>query len=514
MNGVEWVGQVPAYTNTNVIRLWFLMQVPSGGTTNGEGLVHVVTSGSAARWSIIYGTGGTLELKAFDVDGVELDTSGAVAFDVDGKLLRVALELTEDGADTDYRLATLEVGESTGALTTGTVTGESVNRATAVVVNPGGELTDTAIGHISVHDDDGSIFDLFEELNAYSGETAGDRLIRLCAEEGLTFRAVGDSPAVGPFSSSAAMGYQLPATLIDLLRECEAADGGILFEPRDLLGLAYRARESLYHQEAALALDYDAGELGALEPTDDDRQVRNDVTVTRAGGSSARAVLESGALSILAPPDGVGRYDTEVELSLADDSTLTDRAGWLLHLGTVDEARYPRVTLNLATLAGRLADPALNLAAQDLDVGDRLTIADLPAWLPPDDVSLLAVGSTEVLAPYTHRLELTCEPETPWGQAATYDADDARYSSAGSTLDEALDTTETGVDVATASGPLWSDADAPFDVMVGGERMTVSAITGSSSPQTFTVTRSANGVVKTHAAGAPVELAHPSVYVP
>jgi hypothetical protein len=39
--------------------------------------------------------------------------------------------------------------------------------------------------------------------------------------------------------------------------------------------------------------------------------------------------------------------------------------------------------------------------------------------------------------------------------------------------------------------------------------MTVTDISGSSSPQTFTVTRSVNGVVKSHAIGDPVRLFTP-----
>jgi hypothetical protein len=51
----------------------------------------------------------------------------------------------------------------------------------------------------------------------------------------------------------------------------------------------------------------------------------------------------------------------------------------------------------------------------------------------------------------------------------------------------------------------------PFDILIGGERMTVTAITGTTLSQTMTVTRSINGVVKTHLTGAPVALFRPSV---
>ena len=47
---------------------------------------------------------------------------------------------------------------------------------------------------------------------------------------------------------------------------------------------------------------------------------------------------------------------------------------------------------------------------------------------------------------------------------------------------------------------------ADFVKNVGGERVTVTNITGASSPQTFTVTRSVNGVVKAHTSGTDVRL--------
>jgi hypothetical protein len=53
--------------------------------------------------------------------------------------------------------------------------------------------------------------------------------------------------------------------------------------------------------------------------------------------------------------------------------------------------------------------------------------------------------------------------------------------------------------------------DFPFDIEIAGEVMQVTDITGSTSPQTFTVIRSQNGVVKSQAEGAPVALASPPI---
>jgi hypothetical protein len=53
-------------------------------------------------------------------------------------------------------------------------------------------------------------------------------------------------------------------------------------------------------------------------------------------------------------------------------------------------------------------------------------------------------------------------------------------------------------------------AEFPFDVLVGGERMRVTGITGTTSPQAFNVLRSRNAIVKAQTAGTRVSLADPT----
>lgn len=76
-----------------------------------------------------------------------------------------------------------------------------------------------------------------------------------------------------------------------------------------------------------------------------------------------------------------------------------------------------------------------------------------------------------------------------------------------------MNTTIPFVSVATSTGPLWTTnpAQMPLDININGERITVTAITGTSSPQLFTVTRSVNGTVLPHAVGERVSLWSPSV---
>jgi hypothetical protein len=73
-------------------------------------------------------------------------------------------------------------------------------------------------------------------------------------------------------------------------------------------------------------------------------------------------------LSVQAPPAGVGRYDEQVTINPRYDALLPDQAAWRLHLGTVDEARYPVISLNLAKLSAE-AEAALVADLVAADVG-------------------------------------------------------------------------------------------------------------------------------------------------
>ncbi|MFB4273025.1 hypothetical protein [Nonomuraea sp. GTA35] len=501
----ELRGGAPTYTDTGQTQIRFLMAVPSGGDADNQAILTFYTTGSVRRWELHYGTGGTLGLRSFDAGGTQLFDTGDMAYAVNGELLLVSVELTQNGANIDYTVSTLEPGASSGLATSATLNANTVGRVGSVILNPAGGLITTAIGHLSIQNAVTTLFDLGSQLDAWRGERAGRRIERLCAEEGVAFRALGD------LDDSARLGAQRPDTLMNLIRAAADADAGMLFEPRDVLGLGYRTRTSLYNQDARLALDYEQHELAdAVSPVDDDQAITNDVTVTRTGGSSARAVQETGTLSVLPPPAGVGRYPGEVTLAVEYDLDLFEQAGWRLHLGTVDEARYPQLSLNLAH-ASFAGDAAQMADARGLEVGDRVTVANPPDEMPPETISQLVQGHSEELGNYEHTITLNCSPESPY-QVATYDGA-ARYMPVDTVLNEALDTTETGVDITTPTGPLWSTSASGFDVMIGGERMTVSAVgAAAGTVQTLTVTRSVNGVVKSHASGATVSMFQPAIY--
>lgn len=508
-----WTGRIPTYAVTGQTQVRHLLALPAAGVTNNAVIARVLTSGTAARWDAVYTTAGagSLDLRAYDSDGTILaGFPSGTANNLNGRPLRISFELTQNGANVDVSL-TIQFLDVVGAVgLINTATARTVGRVTSIIIDPTVNVDDAAVGHISLHTAIADVVNLDDELHGYDGERAADRFARLCIEEGIPYRIIGDP------EKTATMGPQRSETFLDLLTECADADSGIRYEPRDMLGVAFRARHTLYNQAPALALDYAAAGHVAppLEPVDDDQAIRNDITVTRKGGSSARVVQETGPLSIQPPPDGVGKYDTTVTVNVQNDDDLPDQAGWRRHLGTTDEARYPQIHVDLAALAAN-GETALAAAARALDLGDRATIDNPPAWMPPDQISQLAQGFVETFGEYDHDIEANCTPESAWRVGVFDDpatTTSSRYSSDGSTLNEDLTTTETDVDVATPSGPLWSHDDGDFDVVIGGERMTVTAVSGTSSPQTFTVVRSVNGIVKTHSAGAAMQLFQPAVY--
>jgi hypothetical protein len=520
MGSGKFVGNIPANTGELSIRLFTFVRTAVAAETS---LLRLVTSGTAPLWDMRLTTGGDLRMRIFDSAGASLeDVTGDVNLNSAGFCI-VQLDLVQNGADIDWSYGVIDftntdtIDDPTLVTTFNhTLTGETFVRGLTATVGNDQGLTDVIAGHLAIAGDTGAFSFTQDAIAAQNGERPSTRIARLLSEEGITFAEINARET----GNTVRLGDQLDKTLLELLDEAAATDGGILTERRDGDGFVYRTRTSLYAQQAALELDYAEGEIAPpFEPVDDDQNVRNDVTVSREGGSSARAELATGPLSTQAPPDGVGRYDTSEPVSLVSDDQLPDQAGWRLHLGTVDEQRYPTVTVDLARLAGD-GKAELAAAARAVDIGDRITITNLPADVSPDDVSLLVVGYTEELGNFSHKITFTCVPESPWSVGVVDDDDKraAAETNASTTSGDFDAGTDTSLTVATTSGsPVWVDSatyadDFPLHIIVSGVVLNVTAISGTTSPQTFTVDATpVNGVTKTIPSGSAVQVAHPAI---
>ncbi|MEU9606148.1 hypothetical protein [Streptomyces sp. NPDC048057] len=321
-----------------------------------------------------------------------------------------------------------------------------------------------SVGHLGVLSSDNTLAYEFAD-DGFRGEAASGRITRLCAEEGV--------PQTVDSGDTVPMGPQRPGQLLSLLEEAEAADGGLLLEQATALALSYRPRVSLYNQRPALMISYEQL-TQPFEPVEEDT-VRNSVTVSRTGGSSATVEQDTGPLSTAPPPAGIGLYEEAVALSLFHDGQLEQIAAWRLAQSTWDEYRYPRLRLLLHRF------PELAPAVCMLREGDIIRITNLPDHLPPGPLDLMALGWSETFGEFEWVVDFMCAPGGPWTVAVAEDPALGRPDTEGSSLSAPASETQTALEVQTDSGPRWIDSAGygamfPFDLAIAGEHVTATAI--------------------------------------
>ncbi|MEW2631780.1 hypothetical protein AB0903_09005 [Streptomyces sp. NPDC048389] len=338
----------------------------------------------------------------------------------------------------------------------------------------GANEEDLALGYVTCWAEDPvppDAFEVYDAMMGFPGETAGERALRVAGEQGVPLTVA------GAVDEQTRLGTQRPEKFLDVLNTAAKSDLGYVLEQRDARALVYRGRATLYNQTPVLTLDWtDAIVADPFAPTDDDKNTENDVAVKREGGSTGYAVLEEGRMSVLDPPDGVGRYDRAHTLSLEDDDQAPQHAYWRMHLGTFDGLRYTSITLDLANpRVYALIDQIMRA-----DVGHKIRLTNLPAEYGPDDVDLIIRGYKETVSDKKWRLTFNCSPGEPWTVGVV---GESRVDTAKSVLAAAVDADDTSLLVNATRGSGWvrstkHPTDFPFDVRVGGEVVTVAACTG------------------------------------
>lgn len=489
--GGAWYGIIPptaptAYSVNMVARV---PDLPVAGSATPVLIVN--SSGYWSSWTVLIDED-ALTLVWASADG-NTDYRQSTP-DIDwGDWIRVGLRLEEIGGDVAFELSTTDLLGNGGGFVDVVAGSLGVLRQVSNV-----PTTNLSFGHVVVRRDVpefGVSFPSGFAASGYVGEPAGERMVRLCADFGVPLNFFGDPSDTTP------MGPQGAKAFYDLILECAEADGGLLVDLRASEGLQYRSRVSLYNLAVDFVLDARAGDIvGPFSPVESDKGFTNEVEVSRPGGSSyvASAWVEGEEL-----------YDTTRSMNVASDDLLPDAAGWLLHFGTWEGMDYGQVTIDLAVRPERIPDWVT------LGVGNRIQVENLPSQHSTDVVDLMALGWAEPFSATSWKPVMNCAPFGPWIVGVLDDEVLGRLESDGTTIVGAIDLDDTSFTI-TTDGPRWIDStgfptEFPFDILVGGERMTVTAITGTGTTQTVTATRSVNGVVKAHPAGAAVTLAQPLV---
>lgn len=508
-NGSYWIGKVNSYTPTGTAQVRALIKFPPAATLLDQTvLLRMHTTGTVIRWDVYYGAGGSLGVRAWDNTGTQVVDTGPVGFSADGANVRIALSVTPSGGNLSCQLSTLAQGVNAAAgYFAFTVTGQSITNCYAVAIGPpGNNLATTVVGQVTVESSATDIFSLLAQFNAFVGETAVARLARLCSYNAIEFGYSGDR-----WAKPQTMAAQPIDTLLNLLSQCAISDGGVLYEAKGSPALMYRtggAHTRGPTQAVVCALDRAQHQLSAAPAvTFDDLNLHNDYIYTRQNGSSYEAQQTTGPLSTAPPPNGVGVYQTTQSVSCQSDATLQDLATWALHLGTWPSARIPQLSLNLAST--HLTSPTtLWWSVLAIDVDTMISLAGQT----PDTTLLLARGYTEQLNAFSYTMTVNCAPGAPY-LAPVFDDGTSRFDSDQSFLTASINASVTSLSVTILDGTLWTTAagDLPLDIMLGGERITVGAVSGASSPQTFSsLTRSVNGVVKGHTHGDQITLFTPT----
>lgn len=475
---------------------------------------HLYTTGTIARTTFVVGAA-TYKINCYGRDGTLLGTNfssygtGAQP----GQWLATQIRLTVNGGNVDVDLGWYTISNSAFyGLATLSIASATLGRPTGFATASGAALGRVSFAHVAIGN---STFDFAnaafsQSSTGFNGESALARFLRITAEEGLRGVGVGYPPDTEP------MGPQPIDTLPNIIEECAELDGGFIYEARDQAALVMRSRRSLYAQ-AATALSYTSKHLsGEFFPTNDDRYTRNEVTAQRPSGSSAIATKETGIKSILAPPNGVGKYDSQISTNSSLDSRLPYLAQQAVYLGTWPDQRVPAISVQLQRSVF-VADQTLSGAVKSLNPGDRLSVSSTPIWVGGGTVDTMIQGYDETLANRGWEFTFTTSPYGPWlaYNNLTLSAETRyRLAAASSTLTSGITSGATSFSVSTPSTSApWGSTTSkpgnfPLDIMIGGERMTVSGIgTWSAGAQTFTISaRAVNGIAKAHLAGAVVQV--------
>lgn len=488
---------LPPYAITNTWTIECCWAGGDGGTfANSYGLIDWMTVDSAGN-RVRYGfyvypddfPTPSLFLDAADAStfytGTTLTRLYTSAALTDGTVRHVRFVATQSGSSKDYRVY---VNDVLVASDLGNTAGHDLGRIESVVASPyvyqllpGGSpgrtylQTANTVGNIAVYNT--AILpvgvgngDHYNALKGYPGELASARIARLCREQGVPAAVLG--------TSTTAMGVQKQAVFVDLLKECETADLGVLWDGLGA-GVTYVPRTLRYDQDAAMTLNRAAGHIAPpFEPDQNpDQKTRNDLTVGRVDGSSARFV-DSDATHPKSTARA-GTYDEQLSLNVSTDAVLLDQAAYRVHQGTVSGYRWPAINVNLANAT---AGPALLGAWTDTGVTSRVDVTNPPSQAGPNSITSVVEGYSMSIGFFEWEIGLVASPYEPWRVGVVEGSTEPlRLETGGSKLDATVNSSATSLTVSTQVFPAWvttaaNAADFPYDVEIEGERLTVTGI--------------------------------------
>jgi hypothetical protein len=259
-------------------------------------------------------------------------------------------------------------------------------------------------------------------------------------------------------------------------------------------GLTYVTRQLREGQQPTLTLDANAANLAyAFDPVDDDQNTVNDMTVTRRNGTSVQYQQLTGPHGI----NTIGAYSSSLTVNPNSEGALPHLAQWGVNLGTPPGYRYPSLKFALEFNPSLIPSFLSLIPSGRVDVTN---INDIRTQMQNATIKNHCNGWTETIDLFTWHVDMSCSSYEPWRvitlAAATGSTKDTVcwLDTDGSVLSSSASQGATSISVNVSSGPRWvttgdtGGADNfPFSINLGGYQVQVTNITGTSNPQTFTV---------------------------
>lgn len=440
---------------------WVIDFIYRSGTDAGDSTVDVNPSylpGGAIAWpQLLFGPG----VRGLDVAmNGEPEVTATAATLYDGQPHHIRWDAFQDGAKVSWLVFVDAIAVNWGT-TAGNMTFPAMQTVgLAASAQAGGEL---AQGHVAVWTSPPPVEDAVDAAFGHAGEAAAARIARLCGEESIAVSvSAGDSEPMGP---------QGVAGVVELLREAEETDMGVLGERG--FGLDYLPRGGRYNPAVAMTVDLAAYRLTSggsgevLAPALDDRGVRNEWTVSRTYADVPVTAVDS----VHQAQSGV--YTDSATVTVAADGRLADHASWRVHLGTVEALREAAFPLDLG------ANPDLVEAWLNCRVGSRILRTTPPAVYGPGPIDTLVEGWSERIGPRSWTAQVTPTPAEPW-MVAELDHEVLAYlGSDGSTVAAPFDAgSDTSLSVSVAAGyPRWQTGPTWITIATSGVSLAAEQIT-------------------------------------
>lgn len=501
--------KLPATPNTGHLTFRWLCAFTSLSGTQQQPLIYWQTSASSSLlWSIYWDNNGNLRVQNGTNSTADNNYApGFVSFNANGNSWYMQVVMSTNGSASDVILTVTAYDGTTGSYTWTAAPGSTTGYLTYVDwIGPGdNDETPVSEAHMTVQNVAAATYPsgIVSFFQGNPGEALTDRITRIANQAGLAVTIVDDSVTETSASSSDFMGSQFFDTLANLLREAEATGVGALYDGLNN-GLTYITRNKRLSQQPTMTVDVSASPSAVImpfAPQHDDLAIVNQATVSRRNGGTYTYSDTTSDTNI----NAIGVYSNTVTVNPESDASLPYVAKWLVHLGTPPSQgyRYPTFSFELEKVPSLLSSW---LACYPTCRVDVTNIDSARSQHPTGTIKNVLEGWTETITQHRWHVDANCTSWQLWN-VVTLAADTGstvdtvgRYEPDSSTVNTSAAAGATSLSVAF-TGTRWvTTADTggsdnfPFTVAINGWPVVVTNVTGTTSPQTFTVNALAHAV--------------------